>query len=144
MRRCPLCGPYEDHSMERVEFTLDGPPLVVPGRGCILLVRFRLIGHQEMDSVFCDYGTLSGRALQLFNCRTKTFLIHSAVPCDYALKVGIMTLPAEQVREVFQLPTLPWYHRLEEDALALARQSQHLAVEVGLVDLFTATAGSKQ
>jgi hypothetical protein len=96
-----------------------------------------------MDSVFCDYGTLSGRALRLFNCRTKTFLIHSAVPCDYALKVGIMTLPAEQVVEVFQLPTPPWYHRLEEDALALARQSQHLAVEVGLVDLFTAMAESK-
>ena len=54
-----------------------------------------------------------------------------------------MTLPAEQVGEVFQLPTPPWYHRLEEDALALARQSQHLAVEVGLVDLFIATTGSK-
>lgn len=144
MRRGPLCGPHEDHSMERVEFMLDGPPLVVPARGCILLVRFRLTGQQEMDSIFCDYGTLSGRTLQLFNCRTKTFLIHSTVPCDYALKVGIMTLPAEQVGEVFQLPTPPWYHRLEEDALALARQSQHLAVEVGLVDLFTATAGSKQ
>jgi len=127
--------------MERVEFSLDGPPLIVPARGHILLVRFRLIGRQEVDSVFCDYGTVSGRSLQLFNCRTKTFLVESPVPCDYALKVGIVTLPGEQVVEVFQLPTPPWYQRREEDAAALARQSQDLAGEIGLADLFTAMAG---
>lgn len=143
MSRGQPCGPHEDHSMERVEFTLDGPPLIVPARGCILTVRFRATGHQEMDSVCCDYGMLSGRILQLFNCRTKTFLIDCAVPCDYALKVGSMTLPAEQVVEVFQLLTPPWYQRLEEDALALARQSQDLARDIGLVDLFTAMTGSK-
>lgn len=127
--------------MERVEFTLDGPPLIVPARGYILLVRFR--PTMEMDSVFCDYGMLSGRTLQLFNCRAKTFLFHSGVPCDYALKAGIMTLPAEQVVEVFQLPTPPWYHRLEEDALALAHQSQALSEEIGLPNLFRAMTGSK-
>jgi hypothetical protein len=133
--------------MERVEFTLDGPALVVPARGCILFVRFRLAAHQEMDAVFCDYGMLSGRVLRLFNCRTKTFLVLagpvSIVPCDHALKVGIMTLPAEQVVEVFQMATPPWYHRLEEDALALARQSEDSAGEIGLINLFRAMTGPK-
>lgn len=127
--------------MERIEFALDGPPLIVPARGHILLVRFRLIGRQETDSVFCEYGTLSGRGLQLFHCHTKTLLVESPVPCDYALKVGIVTLPGEQVVEVFQLPTPLWYRRREEDAAALARQSQDLAGEIGLADLFTAMAG---
>jgi len=133
--------------MDRVEFTLDGPPLVVPARGCTLLVRFRLTGLQELDWAFCDYGMRSGRTLQLFTCRTKPFLVFARqaaiVPCDYALKVGIMTVPAEQVVEIFQLPTPPWYHRLEEDALALAGQLEDFAGEIGLADLFRAMSGSK-
>ncbi|ODU24963.1 MAG: hypothetical protein ABS95_01225 [Verrucomicrobia bacterium SCN 57-15] len=137
------CGPLNDHSMERVEFTLDGPSLIVPARGCILLVRFRLAGQQEIDRIFCDYGMRSGRSLQLFDCRIKVPLFESTTPCDHALKVGTMTVPAEQVVEVFQLITPPWYYRLEEDAWALARQSRDVAEEIGLSDLFQAMTGSK-
>jgi hypothetical protein len=90
-----------------------------------------------LGSIFCDYGMLSGQSLQLFNCRTKTFLMDCPVPCDYALKVGALALPGEQVVEIFQLQAPPWYHRLEEDALALARQSQDLAEDVGLGDMFS-------
>lgn len=137
------CGSHKDHFMERIEFTLDGPPLLVPARGCVLWARFKPAGNQEMDWAFCDYGIRSGRALQLFNCRIKALLLETTVPCDYALKVGNMTLPVEQVVEVFQLPTPSWYHRLEEDAQALARQSQDLAEETGLTDLFRAMTGAK-
>ena len=123
--------------MERIEFKLDGPPVIAPVRGGILSVRFRLAGLQELGSIFCDYGMLSGQSLQLFNCRTKTFLMDCPVPCDYALKVGALALPGEQVVEILQLQAPPWYHRLEEDALALARQSQDLAEDVGLGDMFS-------
>jgi len=102
------------------------------------LARFQLVGRQqELGSICCDYGMLSGRSLHLFNCRAKTFLMDCPVPCDYALKVDAMTLPGEQVVEIFQLPAPPWYHRLEEDALALARQTQDLAEDVGLAGLFS-------
>lgn len=124
--------------MEKIEFKLDGPSVIGPRRGCILLARFQLVGRQqELGSIFCDYGMLSGRSLQLFNCRAKTFLLDCPVPFDYALKVDAMTLPGDQVVEIFQLPTPPWYHRLEEDALALARQSQDLAEDAGLAGLFS-------
>src|SRR5260370_180985 len=85
--------------MERIEFKLDGASVIAPVRGCILLVRFRLAGRQELGSIFCDYGVLSGGSLHLFNCRTKTFLLDCQVPCDHALKVGATTLPGEQVGE---------------------------------------------
>lgn len=129
--------------MERIEFTLDGPSLIVPPRGCILLVRFRLTGQQEMDRVFCDYGRRSGRSLQLFNSRIKDLLFDATIPCDYALKVGTTTLSAEHIVEIFQMPTPPWYHRLEEDALALTRQSHDLTEEIGLPDLFRAMIGGQ-
>jgi hypothetical protein len=132
-----------DRSMEKVEFTLDGPSPIVPARGCILLVRFRLTEQQETDSVFCDYGMRSGHSLQLFNGRFKALLFDATISCDYALKVGITALPAEQVVEIFQLPTPPWYRRLEEDAQALACQSRDLAEEIGLADLFRAMIGAK-
>jgi hypothetical protein len=123
--------------VEKIEFNSDGPSVIEPAHRGILLVRFRPAGRQELDSIFCDYGIRSGRSLQLFNCANKTFLIDCLVPCDYALKVGVMTLPVEQVVEVFRCQAPPWYHRLEEDALALARQSQELAYEVGLAELFS-------
>jgi hypothetical protein len=85
---------------------------------------------------------LSGRLLQLFNCRVKALLFDATIPCDYALKVESMTLPAEQVVEVFQLLTPPWYHRLEESAMGLARQSQNSAEQIGLADFFRAMTGS--
>lgn len=135
--------PHEHHCMERIEFTLDGPPLLVPARGCVLWVRFKAAGHQEMDWTFCDYGIRSGRALQLFNCRIKALLFEATVPSDYALKVGTMNVAVEQVLEIFQLPTPPWYHRLEEDALALARRAHDLSQEIGLADLFRAMTGAK-
>ncbi len=122
--------------MEKFEFNLDGPSVFEPARRGILLVRFRASGQKELSSIFCDYGIRSGRSLQLLNCAAKTFLVESSVPCDYALKVGVMTVPAEQVVEVFQLPTPPWYHRLEEDALKLARRSREVAEEVGLAEVF--------
>lgn len=137
------CGPHTDHCMDRIEFTLDGPPLLVPARGCILWVRFKAAGRQEMDWTFCDYGIRSGRALQLFNCRIKALLFEATVPCDYALKVGMMNVAVEQVLEVFGLPTRPWYHRLEEDAQALARRAHDFSQESGLVDLFRAMTGAE-
>ena len=75
--------------MEKIEFKLDGPSVIGPRRGCILLARFQLVGRQqELGSIFCDYGMLAGRSLQLFNCRAKTFLMDCPVPCDYALESG--------------------------------------------------------
>lgn len=136
------CGSQKARRMERMDYTLDGPPQLVPARGWVLWVRFKLTGHQELDWTFCDYGMRSGRALQLFNCRIKALLFENTVPCDYALKLGILTVPAEQVVELFQLPAPPWYHRLEEAALVLARQSQDLAGEIGLADLFRAITGA--
>lgn len=137
------CSPHNDYRMERIEFTLNGPPLLIPVRGCVLLVRFKLTGHQDTNCVFCDYAMRSGNSLQLFNCRIKALLFEGTVPCDYALKVGMMTLPADQVVEMFQLRTPTWYHRLEPHALALARRSQNLAAEIGLADLFRAMTGTK-
>lgn len=122
--------------MKRIEFNLDGPSVIEPARRGILLVRFRASGQKELSSIFCDYGIRSGQSLQLFNCAAKTFLVESSVPCDYALKVGVMTVPAEQVVEVFQLPTPPWYHRLEEVALELAGRSRKVADEMGLAEVF--------
>ena len=121
--------------MKKIEFNLDGTSVLEAARRGILLVRFRASGQKELSSIFCDYGIRSGRSLQLFNCAAKTFLVESSVPCDYALKVGVMTVPAEQVVEVFQLPTPPWYHRLEKDALELARRSRKLAADAGMAEL---------
>lgn len=101
-------------------------------------MRFRASGQKELSSIFCDYGIRSGPSLQLFNCAAKTFLVEGSVPCDYALKVGVMTVPAEQVVEVFQLQTPLWYHRSEEDALELARRSRKVADEAGLAEVFAA------
>jgi hypothetical protein len=123
--------------MEKIEFKLDGPSVIAPVRGCVLLARFQLVGRPELGSIFCDYGLLAGRSLQLFNCRAKTFGMDYPVPCDYALKVDAMTLPGERVVEMFQLQAPPWYYRLEADALALARQSQDLAEDAGLAGLFS-------
>ncbi len=115
---------------------MDGPSVIEPARRGILLVRFRAAGQNELNSVFCDYGIRSGPSLQLFNCAAKTFLVESSVPCDYVLKLGVMTVPAEQVAEVFQLQTPPWYHRLGKDALELARRSRKLAADAGVAELF--------
>ena len=50
--------------MEKIEFKLDGPSVIGPRRGCILLARFQLVGRQqELGSIFCDYGMLAGRSL---------------------------------------------------------------------------------
>jgi hypothetical protein len=57
---------------------------------------------------------------------------------DYAVRIGDMTLPGEQVVEMFMLPTPPWYHRREEDALAMAEQRGRLARDVG--DILSALA----
>ena len=122
--------------MKKIEFNLDGTSVLEPARRGILLVRFRAPGQNELNSIFCDYGICSGQSLQLFNCGAKTFLIESSVPCDYALKVGVMTVPSDQVVEVFQLQTPSWYHRLEEDALKLAGRSRKVAEEVGLAEVF--------
>ena len=122
--------------MKKIEFNLDGTSVLEAARRGILLVRFRAPGQNELNSIFCDYGIRSGQSLQLFNCAAKTFLIESSVPCDYALKVGVMTVPTDQVVDVFQLQAPPWYHRLEEDARELARRSRKLASDAGLAELF--------
>lgn len=129
--------------MERIEFTLNGPPLLVPMRGCVLWLRFKLTGQQDVDGVFCDYAMRSGNSLQLFNCRVKALIFEGTVPCDYALKVGMLTLTADQVVEILQLRTPPWYHRSKENALVLARRSQGLAAEIGLADFFRAMTGAQ-
>lgn len=127
--------------MEQIEFKLDGPLAISPARGGVLLVRSRSAGRQELDSVFCDYGILAGRSVQLFNCRAKTFLIEGQIPFDYAVKVGLLTLAADQVVEVFELQAPPWYHRSEEDALRLARECRATVEETGLAEFFSLMAG---
>jgi len=127
--------------MEQIEFKLDGTSAISPARGGVLLVRSRSAGRQELDSVFCDYGILAGRSVQLFNCRTKTFLIAGQVPFDYAVKVGLLTLAADQVVEVFELQAPPWYHRSEEDARILARECRATIAETGLAELYSLIAG---
>ncbi len=127
--------------MEQIEFKLDGTSAISPARRGVLLVRSRSAGRQELDSVFCDYGILAGRSVQLFNCRTKTFLIAAQVPFDYAVKVGLLTLAADQVVEVFGLQAPPWYHRSEEDARILARECRTTVEETGLAEFISLTAG---
>jgi hypothetical protein len=82
-----------------------------------------------------------GRSVWLFNCRTKTFLIDDQVPFDYATKVGVLTLAADRMVEVFELQTPPWYHRSEEDALRLARECRATVEETGLAEFFSLMAG---
>ena len=127
--------------MEKIEFKLDGPSAISPARGGVLLVRWRSTGRQELDSVFCDYGILSGGSVQFFNCRTKTFLVEGQVPFDYAVKVGVLTLAADQMVEVFELQAPPWYHRSEEDAMRLARECRATVEETGLAEFFSLMAG---
>jgi hypothetical protein len=127
--------------MEKVDFCMEGPsPMVSPKDGHILMVRFKLSDRAECDTVFCEFGVLSGKSLHLANCRCKTF-VAGAVPCDYAVKVGNMTMPGEQVVDIFMLPTPAWYHRLEEDALALVEQSGGLARDVGVLDVLSEMTG---
>ncbi|HEV2248634.1 MAG TPA: hypothetical protein VGW37_18465 [Terriglobia bacterium] len=127
--------------MEKIEFKLDGVSAISPARGSVLLVRSRSTDGQESDSVFCDHGILLGRSVWLFNCRTKTFLIDDQVPFDYATKVGVLTLAADRMVEVFELQTPPWYHRSEEDALRLARECRATVEETGLAEFFSLMAG---
>lgn len=127
--------------MEKIEFKLDGVSAISPARGGVLLVRSRSTGGQESDSVFCDHGILLGGAVWLFNCRTKTFLIDDQVPFDYATKVGVLTLAADRMVEVFELQAPPWYHRSEEDALRLARECRATVEETGLAEFFSLMAG---
>lgn len=127
--------------MEKIEFKPDGVSALSPARGGVLLVRSRSTVGQESDSVFCDHGILLGRSVWLFNCRTKTFLIDDQVPFDYALKVGVLTLAADQVVEVFELQAPPWYHRSEEHAMRLARECRATVEETGLAEFFSLVVG---
>ena len=63
------------------------------------------------------------------------------VPCDYALRVGNVTLPDDHVVDIFMLPTPPWYHRREEDALAVVGQCGDLARDVGVLDVLSEMTG---
>jgi hypothetical protein len=122
--------------MEKVDFSVQAAsPMVAPKDGHILMVRFKPSDRAECDTVFCDFGVLSGKSLHLVNCRCKTFVMGMA---DYAVRIGDMTLPGEQVVEIFMLPTPPWYHRREEDALAMAEQRGRLSRDVG--DILSALA----
>jgi len=127
--------------MEKVDFSVNArSPLVAPKDGHVLMVRFKLSDRPESDTVFCDFGVLSGKSLHLVNCRCKTFVVES-VPCDYALRVGNVTLPGDHVVDIFMLPTPLWYHRREEDALAVVGQCGDLARDVGVPDLLSEMTG---
>lgn len=122
--------------LEPIEFTREGASRVIPAWDCILLVEIKATAGPETAFIFCDYGITSGRSLQLFNSRVKAFLCEATVFCDYAVKIGTMTLPAERVAGIFQLLMPPWYQRVEADALALAQRAQKLAAEIGLAGCF--------
>jgi hypothetical protein len=48
----------------------------------------------------------------------------------------------ENIAAVFQLPTPPWYYRLEEDARMLT-EAEHLVLDVGVLDVFSEMTGTK-
>jgi len=126
--------------MESMELNPDRSCLVAPKDGYVLMVRFKLADRNEFETLFCDYGILSGRTLQMVGCRCKTFVV-GQMPCDHAVKVGNMELALEHIVDAFQLPTPPWYHRLEEDAAGLT-EADYLVLEVGVLDVFSEMTGT--
>ena len=62
------------------------------------------------------------------------------MPYDYAIKIGNLSLEWEHVMDVLQLPTPPWYYRLEEDANIMIHSGK-LLVDVGLLDMFSELTG---
>jgi hypothetical protein len=126
--------------METLEINVDGSPLVAPRDGYVLMVRFKLQDRSESDTVFCDYASRTGTSIQFVGCRCKTFIV-GYMPCDHAVKVGSMSLDCNRIVDVSQLPTPPWYYRLEEDARALT-QGKRLALEVGVLDIFSELTGA--
>jgi hypothetical protein len=127
--------------MEPIELNPNRLSLVAPKDGYILMVRFKLQDRSEFETLFCDYGMFLERALQLIGCRCKTFVV-GQMPCDHAIKVGGIALALEHIVDVFQLPTPPWYYRLEEDARMLT-DAEHLVLDVGVLDIFSEMTGTK-
>ena len=124
--------------MEKIDFSLEaGQTAVAQKHGHVLMVRFKPFDRAECDTVFCEFGILSGKSVQLTNCRRRSFVMET-MPCDYAAKVGSLTLPGEHIVDIFTLPTPSWYHRLEKDALAVAKQTGALARDVGVLDALSA------
>ena len=126
--------------MESIELSSDRSCVVTPKDGFVLMVRFKLADRNEFETLFCDYGLSAGRTLQMAGCRCKTFVM-GQMPCDHAVQVGSMELALEHIADLFQLPTPPWYHRLEEDAAGLA-DAEFLALEVGVLDVFAEMTGT--
>jgi hypothetical protein len=77
----------------------------------------------------------------MVGCRCKTFLV-GQLPCDYAVHVGEQDIDLNYIIDAFQLPTPPWYHRLEEDAAGLT-EAEHLVQEVGVLDIFAEMTGDQ-
>jgi len=127
--------------MEPVELNPSRISLVAPKDGYVLMVRFKLQDRSEFETLFCDYGMFFERSLQLVGCRCKTFVV-GQMPCDHAIKAGSISLPVENIAAVFQLPTPPWYYRLEEDARMLT-EAEHLVLDVGVLDVFSEMTGTK-
>jgi len=126
--------------MEPIELNSNRFALVAPKDGYVLMVRFKLQDRSEFETLFCDYGIFFERTLQLVGCRCKTFVV-AQMPCDHAIKVGGLSLALEHIVDVFQLPTPPWYYRLEEDAMMLT-DAEHLVWDVGVLDVFSEMTGT--
>ena len=125
--------------METLIINPDVSPLVAPKDGYVLVIRFKLQDRKEFETIFCDYGLFTGKVLQLMGCRCKTFVV-GTMPYDYAIKIGNLSLEWEHVMDVLQLPTPPWYYRLEEDANIMIHSGK-LLVDVGLLDMFSELTG---
>lgn len=126
--------------MEAIDLHQEGLSTLAPRDGYVLMVRFKLQDRNEYDTIFCDYGLLTGRTFRFFNCKCKTFVI-GQLPRDHSIKVGAMDLAQEHVVDIHQLPVPAWYYRLEEDAQSMT-ESDRMVLDVGVLDIFSELTGS--
>lgn len=130
--------------MEKIHFSFEtGNTIVAPKEGNVLMVRFRHMDRNESDTVFCDYAIGGPNGVNLFGCRSKTFLVSEDgnLSRDYAIVVGGMTLSADQMVEFFELATPSWYHCSEPDARLAADKAGKLAMDVGTDAVLSAMVG---
>lgn len=53
------------------------------------------------------------------------------------MTIGLLTLTAEQILEISQMPAPGWYHRQESDAWRLAGDLKKLSDELGMGEVLT-------
>lgn len=129
--------------MDKLEINWSTANVVAPREGCVLMVCS--CQHQrDWETVFCEFAYRKDGGVVLVNCRAKSFLIEASVPCDYAVRLGNITVPHQVPIEFYQLPVPAWFHRREKIARALARRLANQIRLIGVADIFSALAGVQE